>query len=203
MQLPFYSSLQDVRAAASDCVACGRSRQRSQVVFGAGNPDASLMLVAEYPSRTDDSTGLLFTGPAGDYLDSLLQEAGTGRDDVYITNIVRCYATETGKPGDRIRAASKREARACSIWMNLEIQFVDPAVILAIGAPAAHSLIDDSFSLSEDHGTWRIRPDGRSITATMQPAYILRMRAHDPERAAHLHALVLNDIRAAVALSRD
>lgn len=203
MQLPFYSSLDEVRAEAANCQGCRRARQRTQVVFGAGNPDANLMLVAEYPSRADDSTGTPFTGPAGTYLDELLVQSGTVRDDVYITNVVRCYATDTGKPGDRNCPASKSEREACRIWTDLETQFVDPRVILAVGAPAAHALIDERFQLSEEHGTWRRLADGRWITATMQPAYVLRMRTHDPDRASALHELVLEDIRAAVARSRD
>jgi uracil-DNA glycosylase len=203
MQLPFYSSLDEVRVAASGCMACGRSRQRSQVVFGAGNPGASLMLIAEYPSRRDDTTGHPFTGPAGDYLDELLADAGTNRDEIYITNIVRCYATETGRPGDRIRGATKRESKACSIWMGLELQFVNPRVLLAIGAPAAAALIDEDFQLTTQHGTWHMRDDGREAMATMQPAYVLRVRSHDPGRADELHALILKDIRAAVTRSRE
>jgi uracil-DNA glycosylase len=201
MQLPFYSSLDEVRSAAGSCQACSRARQRTQVVFGAGNPDARLMLVAEYPSQTDDRTGAPFTGPAGDYLDELLREAGTSRDEIYITNIVRCYTTDSGRAGGRIRSASKRERDACSIWMNLELQFVDPVVILAVGAPPAAALIGEDFQLTRDHGTWHRRPDGRWIAATMQPAYVLRIRPHDPERAEELHNSLIKDIRAAVERS--
>jgi uracil-DNA glycosylase len=202
MQLPFYRDIEQVRDEARGCLACGRSAHRSQVVFGAGNTSARLMLVAEYPSQSDDRTGLPFTGPGGEYLDELLELAGTHRDEIYITNLVRCYATESGKPGGKIKGASRREIDACSVWMNLETQFVDPHVILAIGAPAAAEFFDRDFQLSEHRGSWRQRPDGRWISATLQPAYVLRLRTHDPERADELHHLVLNDIRAAVERSR-
>jgi uracil-DNA glycosylase len=201
MQLPFYSNLDEVREAAANCQACGRSQHRTQVVFGAGNPHANIMLVAEYPSRTDDTTGKPFTGPAGDYLDDLLSDAGTSRNQIYITNIVRCFATETGRPGDRRRSASKRERQACSVWMNLEIQFIDPNVIVAIGAPPASSLIGENFQLMEQRGEWHRRDDGRMITATFQPAYVLRMRQHDPERANELHSLILQDLKTAVSMA--
>jgi uracil-DNA glycosylase len=203
MQLPFYSSLDEVRESAAGCQACSRSQHRTQVVFGAGNPHASLMLVAEYPSHTDDSTGKPYTGPAGDYLDELLAEAGTGRDSIYITNIVRCFATESGHPAGRLRNASKRERKACSVWMNLEIQFVDPKVIIAVGAPPAHSLIDENFQLSDQRGEWFQRSDGRMIIATFQPAYVLRMRQHDPDRAQELHSLILQDLMSALSMVRD
>jgi uracil-DNA glycosylase len=173
------------------------------VVFGSGNPHAKLMLIAEYPSQRDDVTGEPFTGPAGHYLDELLCAAETSRDEIYITNLVRCYSTETGKPGDRIRGATKREIRACSIWTDLELQFVDPQVILAIGAAPVAALIHEDFQLTSQRGIWHERPDGRLIIATMQPAYVLRIRPHDPLRADEIHELILQDIRAAVARSRE
>jgi uracil-DNA glycosylase len=198
MQLPFYSNIEEVRQAARGCRACRRSEQRSQVVFGAGDPNASLMLVAEYPSQTDDRTGVPFTGPAGDFLDELLEECGVTRDRIWITNVVRCYATETGRAGDRIRGATQRERTACKIWMDLELQFVDPSVILAVGAPAAASLIAPEFQLTDQRGSWHQRDDGRWAIATLQPAYLLRMRTYDPDAFPHLRSLVLSDIEAAV-----
>jgi uracil-DNA glycosylase len=197
MQLPFYQSIDEVRAEARRCRACGRAGQRSQVVFGFGNPDTDLMLVAEYPSQTDDRTGRPFTGPAGDFLDEIFEECGVHREQIWITNVVRCYATETGRPGSRIRASTIRERQACKIWMDLELQFIDPLVILAGGAPAAASLISDDFRLTEQRGTWHRRNDGRWVIATLQPAYLLRMRTHDPEQFPKLRGLVLADIRAA------
>ncbi len=202
MQMPFYASLEEVRSAATACQACRRARQRSRMVAGSGSVTANLMLVAEYPSQRDDRTGEPFSGPAGDYLDELLCAAGTDRSQIYITNIVRCYATETGRAGDRIRSATKRERDACGVWMDLELQFVDPTVILAVGAPAAAALIGDDFQLTQQRGRWFQRADGRWIMGTMQPAYVLRMRTHEPKRAVPLHQLVLDDIRAAVSRSQ-
>jgi uracil-DNA glycosylase len=196
-QMPFYSSLDEVRAAASVCRGCRRAEQRTQVVFGAGDPQADLMLVAEYPSRTDDGTGTPYSGPAGDFLDEILLECGVGRDQIWITNIVRCYATESGQPGDRIRGASVRERAACRVWMDLEIQFVDPTVILAVGAPAASELIDPGFRLSEQRGTWHRRTDDRWVIATLQPAYLLRLHRHDPDRSAALREVLVDDVRQA------
>lgn len=198
MQLPFYRDLDEVRAAAAGCRACSRSEQRTQVVFGSGDQDAGLMLVAEYPSQSDDRTGAPFTGPAGDLLDGVLAECGVSREQIWITNLVRCYATETGRPGDRIRPAGQREILACQVWMDLELQFVNPTVILAVGAPAAATLIGRDFRLTEQRGTWHRRSDGRWVTATLQPAYLLRLRQHEPERAEELRALVAADFASAI-----
>lgn len=198
MQLPLYDNLDEVRAAAAGCRACGRAEQRTQVVFGAGDERSRLMLVAEYPSRTDDRTGEPFTGPAGELLDDLLAECGVSRDQIWITNLVRCYSTESGRAGDRIRAAGRREILACQVWMNLELQFVDPSVILAVGAPATSTMIRDDFRLTEQRGTWHKREDGRWVMPTLQPAYLLRLEQHDPVRARELRAAIVADIAAAV-----
>jgi uracil-DNA glycosylase len=197
-QLPLYANLEAVKADALRCQGCVRSQKRSQVVFGAGNRDAALMLIGDSPSATDDATGFPYSGPAGDYLDELLKEAGIHRNEVYITNVVRCFTAEHRGGGARSRASTARERSVCDTWTDLEIQFVSPAVILAVGAPAASHLIGDDFQLIRDHGTWRTRSDGRQISATMQPTYVPRIRAHDPERASELHRLILSDIRSAV-----
>ena len=146
MELPLYQSLDEVRADALNCRACGRARTRRQVVFGAGDPDAKIMIVGEAPSATDDDTGLPYTGPAGDYLDELLAEAGTSRDAIWITNLLRCF--EGRRRGGRIENQPARlaEIRACSRWLNLEIQYVAPKAIIAMGSPAAHALISQSSS---------------------------------------------------------
>lgn len=175
MELPLYSNLDEVRQAALGCLACRRAETRTQVVFGAGNPIAALMLVGEAPSATDDATGLPYTGPAGDVLDELLREAGTHRDEVWITNLLRCFEGRQRDGRTENQPARTSEIRACSRWLNLEIQYVKPKVIVAIGAPAARALIRPEFRLTEERGKLHTRPDGIQVIATTQPAYVMRL----------------------------
>jgi uracil-DNA glycosylase len=197
MQLPFYQSIDEVRRDARGCRACSRTEQRTQVVFGSGNPQSPLMLVGEYPSETDDRTGEPFTGPAGVLLDELLADVGIDRSDIWITNIVRCYATDSGERGGRLRPTRTSEVDACRIWMNLEIQWVDPKVIVTIGAPAARALIADDIRLLDERGDWRSLPDGRAALPTIQPAYALRVRSIDPGAFPILRAHLVSDLTAA------
>ena len=203
MELPLYNSLEEVRQAALGCRACRRAETRRQVVFGAGNPNADLMLVGEAPSSTDDATGIPYSGPAGDVLDELLIEAGVSREEVWITNLLRCYEgrERDGRPENQ--PARTSEIRACARWLNLEIQYVSPRVIVAVGAPAARALISPDFRLTEQRGAIHTRPDGIKVIATTQPAYVMRLRnLADQETADTERAHLLDDLRRAVAAAR-
>lgn len=133
------------------------------------------MIVGEAPSSTDDDTGKPFTGPAGRLLDRILAEVGIERGDVWITNLTRCFAGRERNGRVENRPAAVREMDACQTWMDLELRYVNPRVILAVGAPPAKRLIDRAFRLQEQRGTIIERPDGRLVIATIQPAYVMRL----------------------------
>jgi DNA polymerase len=157
------------------------------------------MLVGESPSATDDSTGLPFTGPAGDLLDELLEEAGISRDEIWITNLLRCFESRQRDGRVENQPARQGEIRACKRWLDLEVQYVDPRVILAVGAPAAKALIAADFKLTEQRGVPVQRADGRIAIATLQPAYVMRLRSlvdESTEAAAREHLVA--DLRLAV-----
>ncbi|CAN5546542.1 hypothetical protein BH23CHL2_BH23CHL2_31450 [soil metagenome] len=204
MELPLYANIDEVRQAALGCRACGRAESRRQVVFGAGNPDAALMIVGEAPSSTDDTTGLPYTGPAVDLLDDLLAEAGTSRDEVWITNLPRCFEGRRRDGRIENQPARTSEIRACSRWLNLEIQYVKPHVIVAMGAPAARTLISSDFKLRDKRGTIRHRPDDIRVIATSQPAYVMRLvNLVDQETAELERARVVADLSLAVRMAKQ
>jgi DNA polymerase len=197
LELPLYPTLESARLAAAHCRACPRAERRTQVVFGYGNPDASLMLVGEAPSATDDNTGLPFTGPAGKLLDTIFDEVGIHRRDVWITNLVRCFdgALKAGRMENR--PASAREITACRTWLDLELRYVNPRVVLAVGAPAAKRLIGPDFRLREQHGRIFALPDERLAVATTQPAYVMRLRTIDPDAHPRARQQLVDDVRVA------
>ena len=89
--------------AASTCTECRLAERRRNVVFGEGDPTAGLVLVGEGPGDTEDALGRPFVGRAGQLLDRAIGDAGLRRDQVYITNTVKCRAADwsTGKPVNR------------------------------------------------------------------------------------------------------
>jgi DNA polymerase len=197
LELPIYPTLESARLAVEDCRACQRAETRDQVVFGFGNPDADLMLVGEAPSPTDNTTGKPFTGPAGKFLDQLLEEVGLHRRDLWITNLVRCFDGTLRNGRMENRPVRVGEAKACRTWLDLEIRYVNPKVILAIGAPAARHLIGADFRLQDQHGQVIPLADGRQAVGTIQPAYVMRLASIDPAAQAGARAQILDDMRVA------
>lgn len=151
---------------AAGCHRCPLRDGCTQVVFGEGNPDATLMLVGEGPGAQEDLEGRPFVGRAGQLLDRMLDAIGIARSEVYIANIVKCRP-----PGNR--APTPAEQDACYPYLQRQIELIQPEVILCLGATAARRLIGPTFSVTRDHGVWYDRA-GRRVMATFHPAALLR-----------------------------
>lgn len=145
-------ALKDVYREAIGCTRCALSETRRNVVFGAGNADAGLMLVGEAPGRDEDESGLPFVGRAGKLLDSLLAEAGIARSDVFIANVLKCRP-----PGNRDPAPS--EIEACRPWLEDQIRLIEPRVIATLGNFSTKLLRQDQTGITRVHG----RPEVRRI----------------------------------------
>src|ERR1700744_1998211 len=127
--LPANHDLPSLREAARHCQGCDLYREATQVVFGEGQPHASLFLVGEQPGDHEDQQGKPFVGPAGQLLDKCLESAQIDRAKVYITNAVKHFKWE---PRGKIRLHKKpnsMEITACRPWLATEIETVKPRVI--------------------------------------------------------------------------
>jgi DNA polymerase len=130
----------------STCVRCPQlAATRRQVVFGAGNADAGVMFVGEAPGANEDEQGLPFVGQAGQLLDQLLHEIGLARDDVFITNVLRCRP-----PGNR--DPHPAEVDNCQDWLLRTVELVEPKVICTLGNFATKLLRGDPTGISRIHG---------------------------------------------------
>ena len=159
---------------ASTCTGCRLAERRRNVVFGEGDPAAGLVLVGEGPGDTEDQLGRPFVGKAGQLLDRAIEEAGLKREQVYITNTVKCRAADwsTGKPVNR--APADDEALACRRWLLPQLALLQPQVILCVGAPSARNLIKKDFKITRERGKYFPCEFARTAIATLHPAYILR-----------------------------
>ena len=193
-----YDTLPRLQAACLACTRCDLSRTRRNVVFGAGDPNARLMLIGQGASQTDDHTGIPYSGPAGDYLDKALASAGLSRTQVWITNITKCLAARENKDGRmELRTPRKSELDACRPWLEDELLLICPAAIVAIGSPAAQALIDPGFNLTEQRGQWYDGPGGIPTLATYQPTYLVRLSQWDRPKAVEGWRDLVADLRLA------
>lgn len=156
----------DIEQHISACTLCPLSQTRNQPVMGRGNAKAQLMLIAEAPGAQEDAQGIPFVGRSGEVLDKLLQEAGLSREDLYITNILKCHP-----PGNRDPKEAEKEA--CMPYLKYETYLLKPKIIVCLGRIAAQRIISPDFKITRQHGTWTYRKNC-ALTATYHPSAILR-----------------------------
>ena len=137
--------LDALRESLRDCRGCGLSAGRTQVVFGAGDPEARLMFVGEGPGFHEDRQGEPFVGQAGKLLSALLEQIGLRRSDVYIANVVKCRPPENRDP-------LPDEIEACSAHLMAQIAIIRPQVICTLGRFAAKLLTGTELSMTAVHG---------------------------------------------------
>jgi DNA polymerase len=165
---------EELRSAAQSCTRCALSERRTNVVFGEGNIHSPLVLVGEGPGDNEDKQGRPFVGRAGQLLDKAIHDAGLARQDLYITNTVKCRAADwsTGKPVNR--PPTEDEALACRHWLAPQLAILAPKVILCVGAPSAKNLIKKNFKITQERGKYFPCDYAKTAIATLHPSYILR-----------------------------
>lgn len=186
-----FTDLAAARAAAQGCVRCGLSQTRRRVVFGAGEERARLLILGEGPSETDERTGLPFSGPSGTLLATWLESLGLSRDEVWITNVVRCRPTGIVGGRAKNRPPTDAEARSCRHWLDTELALVRPAVVLALGGSAGKAMLGKGFTITQERGRWHQGPFGIAVLTTFHPAYLLRLEGED---LARTEAIVAQDL---------
>ena len=159
---------------AAACRKCQIGYTRSNNVYGEGDPCARLMVVGEGPGETEDRLGRPFVGRAGQLLDQMLAAIDLPREDVYICNTVKCRPTLSEGGKLRNRAPEPLEMANCRAYLDEQIDIIAPAVILALGAPAAKSFLGPKFQITRQRGAWYEGPAGIPLMVTFHPAYVLR-----------------------------
>jgi uracil-DNA glycosylase len=159
-------ALSAIRDNLGDCHRCRLHAARTRIVFGEGSPQTQLVFVGEGPGFEEDQQGRPFVGRAGKLLDKMIKALGLKRDDVYICNVVKC------RPPDN-RTPLQDEILTCSPFLFRQLEAVAPAVICALGACAAQTLLGTTQSISSlrsKRHSWR----GTPLVCTFHPAYLLR-----------------------------
>ena len=155
-----------VRDEAMGCLKCELCQGRTTVVWGSGTPHTALLVVGEAPGYHEDQRGEAFVGPAGQLLTKILAAIGFRRDQVFITNVLKCRPPGNADP-------QPHQVAACEPYLVRQIELIDPAAILALGRHAARTLLRMDAPMASLRGRV-FRYQGVSLIATYHPAALLR-----------------------------
>ena len=169
------TKLEAVAGFIRSCRLCGLWQGRRHAVPGEGDAAAALMIVSEGPGASEDAAGRPFAGRAGGQLELMLSGAGIDRQQVFITNVVKCRAAERGEEGRRRnRAPRAAEVRACHPYLTRQVALVRPRVILCLGSHAGKGLLGPGFTIGKQRGRWFEGPYEAVIIATYHPSFVKR-----------------------------
>jgi uracil-DNA glycosylase family 4 len=145
------SALTDIHEEIKHCQDCDLAKRRTTVVPGEGPETASLLFIGEAPGWHEDQQGRPFVGPAGQFLEQLLDSIGLKREQVYIANVIKCRP-----PGNRDPLPG--EIQACSKWLNRQIEIINPKVIVTLGRYSMAKYFPNE-SISKVHGKAKRQSD--------------------------------------------
>ena len=178
--------LNEIAHQTSVCTRCKLHYSRRNAVPGAGRPDSEIMFIGEGPGFHENQQGLPFVGAAGQFLDELLAEANLKREDVFITNVVKCRP-----PGNR--DPQPEELEACKPYLDRQIAAINPDVIVTLGRfSMGHFIRNGKISSIHGHSFWS---NGRMILPMYHPAAAL----HQPS----LRSVVVEDFKKLPGLLKE
>lgn len=166
------------RDEAARCRRCELWERATQTVFGEGPVPAPLMLVGEQPGDKEDLEGHPFVGPAGRILAEALEIAGIAREAAFVTNVVKHFRWRPSPNGKRRlhEKPTKANVTACHVWIEKELELVQPEVLVAMGATAAEALLGKSVAVMRDRGKHVASELAPTVLVTIHPSAVLRAR---------------------------
>jgi len=167
MPLPVVDQLEAIAATVRACTRCPLSATRIQAVPGEGDPAAEVLFLGEGPGGQEDKEGRPFVGAAGKVLAEMLEKIGLAREQVFITNVVKC------RPPDN-RDPLPLEKEACRPYLDEQLALIQPKLIVLLGRHALESMIPGQ-SISKVHGQAK-RFKGQVFFPVFHPAATLYRR---------------------------
>ncbi|MFN0197034.1 MAG: uracil-DNA glycosylase family protein [Planctomycetaceae bacterium] len=161
------SKLQVLAGTVSGCQRCPElACQRTQTVFGVGDPCARIMFIGEAPGRDEDQQGEPFVGRAGQLLDKIIEACKMKREEIYIANILKC------RPPDN-RTPLPEEAANCREYLDAQIAIVQPEYIVCWGSTAAQNLLGTTDTIGKLRKQF-FQHGNAKVLCTYHPSYLLR-----------------------------
>jgi len=166
ISVPVSDDWDTLSAEVATCKKCGLCSARKNTVFGSGNKNADWLFIGEGPGQHEDEQGLPFVGNAGQLLTEMIRALGLNREDVFITNIVKCRPPNNRDP-------HVDEVASCHNYLQRQITFIQPKIILAVGRIAAQTLLNSDAPMSKLRGKVH-RLNRFPVIVIYHPAYLLR-----------------------------
>ena len=163
-----------LREEILSCAACSLQETCTKKVLGEGPMPADIMFIGESPGVHENEIGRPFVGPSGQLMDVILEKIEWKRDEIYITNMMKCASPEG-------RSATAAELATCRQHLLKEIEMVNPKVIVCWGSLPANTLIHPDFRITQEIGSW-FEQGSRKMMALYHPSYILRHAEGSPKQ---------------------
>ena len=178
---------------ARHCERCSLYAPATQTVFGEGPRDARVLFIGEQPGDQEDIIGRPFVGPAGQLLDTALEEAGIDRRRIAITNAVKHFKF-TPRGRRRIhQPPSPQEIDICRFWLDAERTALNPTLLVLLGGSAGRAVLGRPVTVTRERGRPFKLPDGTTAFLTVHPSYLLRQP--DEASRAREYAAFVRDLR--------
>ena len=150
-----------------DCKLCPLHKERTNIVNGKGNNNADFVLIGEGPGAEEDKQGVPFVGRSGDLVDNALDLIGITRDDIYISNIIKCRPPKNRDPNED-------EINSCLPYLIYEIMEIQPKVICLLGRVASKVFVPTLKSITKQEGNVYTILNGIKVVPVCHPSYYLR-----------------------------
>lgn len=161
-----YNSWEELEKAIQNCNQCKLCSNRNHIVLGEGNRNADIMFIGEGPGADENLQGKPFIGKAGQLMNKAFEALEIKREEVYITNIVKCRPPQNRNP-------EKDEAIACMDYLRSQVMLIKPKVIILLGNVALKNILGDEYGITKSRGKW-IEKKGIWYMPTFHPAALLR-----------------------------
>jgi DNA polymerase len=156
----------ELKRRVEECSACGLCSSRTHTVFGQGNMSSPVVFIGEGPGADEDEQGIAFVGKAGKLLTKILQSVQIMREDIFITNVVKCRPPENRTP-------TVDEMMACSPFLEAQLALLRPKIVVCLGNTPARWLLKTSDGITSLRGRW-FSWRGTDLLPMFHPSYLLR-----------------------------
>ena len=161
-----YETLEELKQSMNNCQKCKLCKNRKNIVFGVGNPDAEIMFIGEGPGADEDEQGEPFVGKAGQLMNKAFDVVGIKREQVYIANIVKCRPPQNRDPAED-------ETIACINYLRNQVMIIKPKIIVLLGRIALQNILGKEYKITASRGKW-VEKKGIMYMPTWHPAALLR-----------------------------